>query len=176
MAKHIVKCAICGKQFDANAEPYIKVNSRRYAHESCALSADEKKTKEQKDKEALEAYILQLFKIEYITPKIRKQIESYIKENNYTYSGIHKALVYFFEIKGNTTDKANGGIGIVPYTYEAAYRYYYALWEAQQKNENKVQKIQEYVPKVIEIRIQNPERKVKKRRNLFSFLDEEGEE
>ena len=60
MAKHIVKCAICGKQFDANAEPYVKVNSRRYAHEYCALSADEKKTKEQKDKEALEAYILQL--------------------------------------------------------------------------------------------------------------------
>lgn len=176
MAKHIVKCAICNEQFDANLIPFVKVNARRYAHESCAMNEDEKKTKEQKDKEALEAYILQLFKIEYISPKIKKQINTFINENKYTYSGIHKALVYFFEIKGNSIEKANGGIGIVPYTYDAAYRYYYALWEAQQRNENKVPIIEQYVPKVIEIRIPNPERKVKKKRNLFSFLDEEEEE
>lgn len=176
MAKHIVKCAICNKQFDANIEPFVKVNSRRYAHEKCALSEEEHKSKEQKDREALEAYILQLFKIEYINPKIRKQIDIYIKENKYTYTGIHKALVYFYEIKGNSIEKANGGIGIVPYVYQNAFNYYYALWEAQQKIEQKVPIIQEYVPKVVEIRIPNPERKVKKKRNLFSFLDEEEEE
>lgn len=176
MAKHMVKCAICGEQFDANKEPFVKVNSRRYAHEKCSLSEEENKSKEQKDKEALEAYILQLFKIEYITPRIRKQIDTYIKENNYTYSGIHKALVYFYEVKGNSIEKANGAIGIVPYIYQNAYNYYYALWEAQQRNQDKVPIIQEYVPKVIEIRIQNPERKIKKKRSLFSFLDEEGDE
>ena len=175
MAKHIVKCAICNQQFDANAEPFVKVNSRRYAHEACVMNEDEKKTKEQKDKEALEAYILQLFKIEYISPKIRKQIDSYIKEYNYTYSGIRKALVYFYEVKSNSLEKANGGIGIVPYVYQNAFNYYYALWEAQQRVEQKVEVIQEYVPRTIEIRIPNPERKVKKKRNLFSFLDEEEE-
>jgi hypothetical protein len=85
-------------------------------------------------------------------------------------------LVYFYEIKGNSIEKANGGIGIVPYVYQNAFNYYYALWEAQQKIEQKVPIIQEYVPKVVEIRIPNPERKVKKKRNLFSFLDEEEEE
>ena len=75
-----------------------------------------------------------------------------------------------YDIKKNPIDKSNGGIGIVPYVYQQAYRYYYSLWEAQQKNENKV--IKEYVPKVKEIVIPVPQRKAKKRK-MFSFLDEE---
>lgn len=59
---------------------------------------------------------------------------------------------------------------IVPYVYQKAYNYYYSLWEAQQKNKEKI--IEYYVPKVKEIIIPAPERKVKKRKN-FSFLDEE---
>lgn len=176
MAKHMVKCAICNIQFDANIEPFVKVNSRRYAHEKCVLSEEEHKSKEQKDRKALEAYILQLFKIEYINPRIKKQIDTFVKENHYTYSGIHKALIYFFEVKGNSIEKANGGIGIVPYVYQQAFNYYYAIWEAQQKNIDKTPILQEYKPKIVEIRIQNPERKVKKKKNLFSFLDEEGDE
>ena len=91
-------------------------------------------------------------------------------EYNFTYSGIHKSLTYFFEVKGNSIEKANGGIGIVPYVYQQAYRYYYALWEAQQKNKDKV--VVEYVPTVKEIVIPVPQRQVKKRK-VFSFLDEE---
>ena len=60
----------------------------------------------------------------------------------------------------------------MPYVYQAAYRYYYALWEAQQKNQNVV--INDYIPEVKEIIIPIPQRKVKKRK-LFSFLDEEEE-
>ena len=44
---------------------------------------------------------MSLFKTDYIDAKIRKQIKQYREEYNYTYSGIRKALVYFFEIKGN---------------------------------------------------------------------------
>ena len=173
---HYVICPVCNERFDRDKEPFVKVSARRYAHENCALNSEEKKTKEQKDLEELEAYILQLFNIEYITPRIRKQINQYVSEYKYTYSGIRKALIYFFEVKRNSTDKAQGSIGIVPYVYQNAFNYYYALWEAQQKNEKKIEVIHEYIPKVIEIKIQNPERKVKKKRNLFSFLDEEGEE
>lgn len=172
VAKHLVKCTICGKQFDANSHPYVKVNSRRYAHTQCSLSAEEKKTKEQKDKEALEQYIMKLFNTTYIDAKIRKQINQYITDYEFTYSGIHKALIYSFEVKGNSVEKANGGIGIVPYVYRQAYEYYFALWQAQQKNEGKV--IEEYVPVVKEIVIPRPQRKIKKRK-LFTFLDEEEE-
>ena len=134
------------------------------------MSEDEKKLQENKDREELYDYIMKLFNISFVDPKIQKQIKKYIEENNYTYSGIKKALVYFFEIKGNSVEKANGGIGIVPYVYTQAYNYYYSLWLAQQKNEDKV--VQEYIPKVKEIVIPIPEKNPRKRK-LFSFLDDE---
>lgn len=169
---HNVKCPICGKTFDRDKVPFVQVSARRYAHKECSMSEDERKAQEIKDKEELDNYIMSLFKMTYVDARIQKQIKKYVDENNYTYSGIKKALVYFFEIKGNSIEKANGGIGIVPYVYQQAYNYYYSLWLAQQKNEDKV--VEEYVPIVKEIIIPVPERKVRKR-PLFSFLDEEGE-
>ena len=167
---HQVKCLYCGKTFDRDNVPFIQVSKRRYAHKECSMSEDEKKLQENKDREELYDYIMKLFNISFVDPKIQKQIKKYIEENNYTYSGIKKALVYFFEIKGNSVEKANGGIGIVPYVYTQAYNYYYSLWLAQQKNEDKV--VQEYIPKVKEIVIPIPEKNPRKRK-LFSFLDDE---
>ena len=169
-AKHLVKCAFCNEVFDAGNEPFTKVSSRRYAHTSCYESAEKNKTQEQKDIEALEAYIKNLFNETYINARIRKQIKTYVEEYNYTYSGILKTLVYCFEIKKNSLEKANGGIGIVPYEYKNAANYYYALWLANQQNEKK--NIQDYVPKQREIIIPVPQRKHRKRR-VFTFLDEE---
>lgn len=60
---------------------------------------------------------------------------------------------------------------IVPFIYQDAYNYYYSLWLARQRNEEKI--IKNYEPAVIEVVIPRPQRKVTKRR-LFSFLDEEG--
>ena len=167
---HKVKCYYCGQIFDRDNVPFIQVSKRRYAHKECSMSEDEKKLQENKDREELYDYIMKLFNISFVDPKIQKQIKKYIEENNYTYSGIKKALVYFFEIKGNSVEKANGGIGIVPYVYTQAYNYYYSLWLAQQKNEDKI--VQEYIPKVKEIVIPIPEKNPRKRK-LFSFLDDE---
>lgn len=169
---HFVKCYYCGGRFDRDKVECVAVNSRRYAHVECSMSETEKLTKEEQDKRELEEYIMKLFKTSYVEPRVQKQIKQYKEEYNYTYSGIKKALIYFFEVKGNSIDKANGGIGIVPYTYQAAFNYYFALWEAQQKNENKI--VQEYVPNVKEIIISRPTCRVKKK-PYFSFLDEEQE-
>ena len=113
---------------------------------------------------------MELFGLDYVTPRIRKQINQYMSEYNYSYTGILKALKYFYEIKKNNIDKSQNGIGIVPYIYNDAFNYYYALWLAQQKNENKEQ----ITYKIEEIHIPVPQRKLKKRK-LFSFLDEEEE-
>lgn len=138
------------------------------------MSEDQKKEKEVSDRVALDEYIMKLFNTSYVDARIQKQIKQYVDEYNFTYSGIRKALVYFFEVKGNSIEKANGGIGIVPYVYQHAYNYYLALWQAQQKNEDKV--IEHYVPNIKEIVIPRPQRKIKKR-PLFTFLDEDdGEE
>ena len=104
------------------------MSSRRYAHLDCFNREKEKIKKEAGDKEHLEEYIMKMFGESYINPRIRKQIKTYIEEYNYSYSGILKSLTYFFEVKGNSIEKANGGIGIVPYVYQNAYNYYLALF------------------------------------------------
>lgn len=136
----------------------------------CHAAAEANKSQEQKDLEALEAYIKKLFGETTINPRTRKFINQYINEYKYTYSGILKSLVYFFEVQGNSIEKANGSIGIVPYIYDKAFQYYYALWLANQQNENKVMK--DYVPTSREVVIRPPQSTVK-RRKLFTFLDKE---
>lgn len=167
---HKVKCYYCGQTFDRDKEPFVLVSTRRYAHKACAEGSQKSEFQEVKDKEELEAYIMKLFGTEYVDARIQKQIKQYKDEYNFTYSGMRKALIYFYEIKGNSLEKSNGGIGILPYIYKRAHDYYYALWQAQQKNEKK--DITMYVPTVKEIVIPNPQRQVKQRK-LFSFLDEE---
>ena len=169
--KHMVKCSICNLTFDANSTPFVKThNGRRYAHESCYEHREELKTPEQKDFEQLEAYLKQLFQVEKLNARTFQLLTQYVNEYHYTYNGILKAVKFFYEIKKNDISKSNNSIGIVPFCYDDAQRYYYSLWEAQQKNSLKV--IEEYKPEVEEIKIAPPERKIVKRK-LFSFLDEE---
>lgn len=171
MAKKIIKCLYCGEHFDRNDETIKTIQiGRRYAHLECYEKHKENKTQEEKDKEALEAYILKLFNEEKINIKIRKQIKKFIEELNYTYSGILKALIYHYEIKKGDISKANGGIAIVEWVYQDAFNYYYDLWLANQRNEHKL--IERYIPQVEEIKIITPKRKEKKRK-IFSFLDKE---
>ena len=170
MAKHIVKCLICEKQFDANSEEFVKVG-RRYAHKSCYENKEQNKTQDQKDAEALDEYIKKLFNEKYVSARIKKQIKDYKEQYGFTTSGILRSLVYFYEIQGNSIEQANGGIGIVPYIYNNAKEYYYKIWLASQANEGK--DVQSYKPQVVEIRITPPERKPMRKRKLFTFLDEE---
>ena len=125
--------------------------------------------KEDLDKMKLEQYINKLFHTDYVDPRIQKQIKNYIKEYNFTYSGILKSLVYFYEVKQNPVEKSNDGIGIVPWVYKQAFNYYYAIWLAQQKNTNKT--VENYIPKETEIVIPRPKPKPY-RKHLFSFLDD----
>ena len=99
----------------------------------------------------------------------KAEIKEFTTEHNYTYSGILKSLVYFYEVKGNSKDKANGGIGIVPFIYQDAYNYYYDLFVAQSRNQGK--DVSEITSKVREISIRPPQRPIAKR--FFNFLDEE---
>ena len=70
-------------------------------------------------------------------------------------------------------DKANGGIGIIPYVYEDARNYYTAMFMAQQQN--KAKPIEQWQPEVVEIHIPPPVRKPM-RTTKFAFLDEDVKE
>lgn len=167
---HKVKCKYCGKIFDRDKVPFKQISAQRYAHYECAVAAENSKKQEDIDKEELENYIKKLLNEDFISPRVRKQINSFIEQYNYTYSGMRKALIYFYEVKGNDKSKANGGIGIIPYCYKQAYDYYYSLWLAKQKNEDK--DITTYIPQTKVVKIPVPQRKIRKRK-LFTFLDDD---
>ena len=146
---HKVKCIYCQQVFDRDKYPYIQVSSRRYAHPACAQAENKKKQEEENDKEKFEKYVMNLLDETYINARVRKQMNTYIEDYNYTYSGMLKALVYFYEVKGNSKAKANGGIGIIPYIYKDAYNYYLSIFLANDQNKNItfIQKVKEYIIK-----------------------------
>lgn len=187
---HMVTCTVCKQQFDRDKIEAVKMSARRYAHATCVLkqgSLEDKakaeqilaeQAKQQKDLIALEEYIKKMFGAEEdiaLIIRIRKQINTFRDEYKYTYSGILKSLIYFYEIKGNKIDKANGGIGIVPYVYDEAKTYYQRLWKTHQINQAK--SIEQYVipsQRIVKIAIPTP--RLRTRNKLFSFLDEEEED
>lgn len=103
---------------------------------------------------------------------MQKQINQYITDYQYTYTGMLQSLVYYYEIKKGSKDKAQGRIGIIPYIYEEAHNYYLDLWKIQQINDGK--SLDEMIPKQRIVTIPLPESK-KEKSSLFSFLDEEAE-
>ena len=72
--------------------------------------------------------------------------------------------------KNNSIEKANGGVGIIPFAYKQACDYYYALYLAQMSNIDK--KVTTFKTK--EIEIGSPRVYVKPPR-LFDLGDDEDE-
>lgn len=174
MAKHLVKCAICGEQFDTNVIQAVKHGARRYAHYSCYPEGELVPLGTEADPELqkLKKYIEDLFGDKANWALINKQIKSYQNDNGYSLSGILKSLIYFYEIKGNPKDptKGNGGIGIVPFCYNDAYQYYYNLFMAQEMNKDKT-----LATKIKEIFIKPPQYRGTKQQ-FFNLGDSDDEE
>lgn len=172
---HVVKCAICGQSFNRDKIQAVKYGARRYAHIDCYPEGEkvpiEVKT-EDPDLTKLKEYINQKYGKSANWALINKQIKTFTTENNYSLSGILKSLIYFYDIKHNSVEQSNGGIGIVPFCYQAAFDYYYSLYIAQQQNETK--DVQQITSKVREIAIPLPF--VRKKKKLFNFLNEEIED
>lgn len=169
MAKLMAKCYYCGLQFDRNVEEFVAINSRRYAHKTCYEKAQSNKTQEEKDYEALANYIKRIFGYSTIPSKISRQITDYKRQYDFTYSGMLKALIWWFDVKKNTIEGTNGGIGILPYIYNDAKTYYYGLYIAQMANQGK-----QIVTKVEEVEIAPPQVYVQPPR-LFKIEEEENE-
>lgn len=115
-------CPVCEKAI--GNDPCIQYKGRYY-HYACH---------EQKiQREELLDYICKLYGFKGPGPKIFRQIKKYLTDNpSWTHLGIQQALMYFYEVKHNSVEKANEGIGIVPYVYNEAQQYY-AAQEARQK-------------------------------------------
>lgn len=149
---HNVICLYCKNTFDRDKEPTKQVNQRRYAHLACWENYQANLTQEEKDQIAFYEYTKKLFGTDYNYIVTKKLAERYIKENKYTYNGMLKTLKWYYEKEGNSLEKSNGTIGIIPYKYKEAANYYYTLYKAQLVNQTKdmseYSKIQERVVKI----------------------------
>lgn len=160
---HKVKCKCCNQIFDRDKESFIKIDGGRYIHEECF----QKYNKELDDLKNLKEYIMKILKIDHINSKIEYQIKEYKEKYNYTYSGMCKTLYYWYEIKKNSIEKANGGIGIVPSIYNIACQYYYNLYLIKEANKNK--ELENYKIKVKSMEIYPPQKRNYEKIKLFDL-------
>lgn len=135
---HNVKCTVCGKVFDRDRIQAVKSGARRYAHYMCFPEGELVPLSNPIDEDLvkLEEYVANLLGDSYNPARVKKQIKEFKSQYDYTYSGMLKTLIWFYEIKGNPKDKAQGGIGIIPFVYKDALNYYYGLYLAQLVNES----------------------------------------
>lgn len=168
----MVKCLYCGKSFDINQEPFCKPRGNRYAHIQCEENKKNNTNQDIKDEEELSEYITKLFNEPYLSPRIQKQLKKYRDEYQYTNSGMLKALKWWYEVRHNDIEKANKGVGILPYIYQQAYDYYYTIYQAQQINEGKLtSQIKEEITREFNIEAPKPKRRLPR---LFKFKEEGG--
>ena len=164
---HKCKCIYCKAEFDRDKFPYVQITARRYAHKECAEKNSVQKTQSEQDYDLLVNYIESLFGVGFVSAKVAKQIRDYRLQYNYTFGGMYWALVYWYEVRGADKDKANSGIGIVPYIYDQAKEYYTKINNANTINSD----IIDYRFQVKEIVIEAPQQEVRQPR-LFNLEEE----
>lgn len=109
----LVKCAYCENLVDKDlAERY---KDKNFHKECCKIF---------KERDELAEYICELFKLKKAGPRNYTLMKRFQEENGYSYTGMLNALKYFYEVRHNSIEKSNSSIGIIPYVYEEAQRYY----------------------------------------------------
>lgn len=127
-----VKCPYCEQQDDR--DKMIKIKNR-YWHQECIVAQREENniskelplniagsTPEQEYKELI-SYICYKYDLDRPTGQILKQIKSFREDFEYRYKGMELALRFFFDTEGNSV-KEDTGVGIIPYVYDRARKFY----------------------------------------------------
>ena len=126
-----VLCYYCKKSDDkVMKDQAVRIDNKNF-HPHCA--------KIYADKKELAETICRIFKLKAPGPRNNAFISKYASEGM-TYKGMTRALMYFYDVQKNSIDKSNGGIGIVPWVYEDANRYY----ERKENMEKQLEEAIEY--------------------------------
>lgn len=112
-----VKCPKCGTFNDK--EETVFYNQRYY----CKICFENAKA-EAEDYKNLIAFICELYNIEAPTGWILKQIKEYKEQYGYSYIGMKTTLDYFYHIKQEEEPEEGMGVGIIPFVYDEAKKFY----------------------------------------------------
>jgi hypothetical protein len=147
----MVKCPVCEEKFFKDNVNYVK-KGRRYYHKECIEKQEKQNDANSLEyKEMLFEVIKDIFSIDYPTPRILNMIKKN-KKDGLSYFGMAKTLEYWFILEKNSLKKANGGIGIVPYVYEDALKYYSKVTKSRNSENKIVEK------EVIKVSIKKPKK------------------
>lgn len=119
------KCKWCSEWVDKSLNDFEKT-SGGYYHKECYEAFELQKThlKELKD------YISKIYKIEFPTGWMLKQIKEYKEKRNYTYKGMELTLKFMIENENMLLlDASKSGLGMIPYYYEKARKHYMGMNE-----------------------------------------------
>ena len=132
----LVKCPYCEEKLDKDESHEYK---KRYYHQKCFDTWQ----REGDEYKSLMAYISELYRVEFPSMVIKKQIKD-MKEEGYKYKGMELALRYFFDTLENKVQE-NTGVGIIPYVYEEAKNHYIKQIKIAKSINNLETDQQEYV-------------------------------
>lgn len=108
-----VQCSNCKNKFDK--ETLIEHGSKRLC---------KKCLNEQKEMEDLRAYICKVYKMNYVTPKLQKQINDFVNLYNYRPKAIKMIMEYAIKIEKFEIDISLESITFVNYFKYSAIKYY----------------------------------------------------
>lgn len=157
----IVKCAYCGGSMEQNEA--LRFKNKNYHKQCCQLA---------KERERVCEYICYIYNLKAPGPRNYALLRKYIDENGFTYKGIFYSLKYFYEVKNGNKEKAQESIGIVPYIYDEAQKYYKELEERQTKIKQVVSQVDTIEKLGVTVSTKLNKSKLRKGYNLNDLLGE----
>lgn len=126
-----VKCSYCNSDTNKiEKTEAIRIDNKNF-HPNCA--------QKYLDRKELNTTICEIFGFKAPGPRNNAYIKKFEGEGM-TFRGMTKALEYFYKVQKNSIEKANNGIGIIPWVYEEAQKYY----EKREKMEKDMKEAIEY--------------------------------
>lgn len=135
MAKHIVMCRLCKERFDVN-DPSIESHlegERSYYHKKCfedwckaATDPTIELTPEDYHNMSKD-FLYKDVRMEVDWVKFESQWKTFLRPTakpKMTAKGIYFSLYYYFNVRHGNKEKAQKGIGIVPYVYTESCQYW----------------------------------------------------
>jgi hypothetical protein len=193
MAKATVHCRVCKQEFN-RLDPALVENidwvqpvKKFYYHKKCYEDFANKKGKISEGDITLEAedevwrsavydYLKRDIKILVDYPKFISQWNNLLKDGK-TAKGIYFTIRYFYEVEKGDPSKADGGIGIVSYTYEKGTTYW---GERNQKDKGIVAAIEKQIleaanQNIVNVKLKKQKRAAKSAADALAAVDMEDE-
>lgn len=192
MAKAMVECRVCKQKFNRldpdliEGVDWVQPVKRFYYHKKCYEDFAKKRGQIGKEgieleveelvwKTAVEDYLKRDLKISLDYKRFNSQWKKFIEKDGRTPKGIYFSLKYFYDIRHNSTEKSEGGIGIVSWIYEEATEYW---GKRNQADKDIVARLEEQIKKdrAQKAKVVFQQKKKKEQKVDFSILEEEDDE